>query len=47
MVWLYLIQLYVEITPMGCPLDLCTSMQRHLCTLKEVPPTPTPSLIVI
>jgi hypothetical protein len=47
MVWLYPIQFSIELTLMGYPLSLCTSMQRHPCTFKEVPPTPTPSLVVI
>jgi hypothetical protein len=47
MVWLYLIQLCVELTLVECPSNLCTSMQRHPCTFKKNLPTPTPFLVVI
>jgi len=45
-VWLYLIQFYVELTLVECPLYLYTSMQRHLYILEEITPTPSPSLVV-
>jgi len=46
MVWLYPIQFCDELTKVECPLDLCTSMQKHPCTLEKIPPTPTPSLAI-
>jgi len=46
-VWLYLIQFCGEVALVGCLSNLCMSMQRHPCTFKEVPPTPTPFMVVI
>lgn len=45
-VWLYPIQLYVELIVVERPLDLYTSMQRHPCIPKKVPPILAPSLVI-
>jgi hypothetical protein len=46
-VWLYPIQFCVELTLVGCPLNLCMSMQRHPYTIEEVPSISAPFLGVI
>ncbi len=46
-VWLYQIQFRVELTPVECPSNLYTSMQRHPCTPKKVRPTLAPPFLVV
>jgi hypothetical protein len=36
----------VELIMVECPSNICTSKQRHPCTLIAIPPTPAPSLIL-
>ncbi len=47
MVWLYPIQFCIELTLVGYPLNFCVSMQKHPCTVNEVPPILVPSLVII